>query len=92
LDCSAATADGYNNYFSFCRGKTGYSGTACDNQYINVNCVGAGVATFCRQEYTPVAAEEGLTGVLKGPTDAVCCYPIQSEISNERLQEIDAGL
>jgi len=51
----------------------------------------SGVATFCKQEYTPVAAEEGLTGVLKGPKDAVCCYPIQREISYKNLQDIDAG-
>ena len=49
-----------------------------------------GVATFCKTEFTPVAAEEGITGVLKC-TDAVCCYPIQSDIPNELLQEIDAG-
>ena len=38
-----------------------------------------------------MAAEEGLTGVLKVSTDAICCYPIQSDVLNERLQEIDAG-
>lgn len=75
LDCSGVIADGYNSYFSFCRSKTGYSG----------------VATFCKAECTPVAAEEGLTGVLKCTTDAVCCYPIQNDMSNELLQEIDAG-
>lgn len=49
-----------------------------------------GVATFCKKECTPVAAEEGLTGVLKC-TDPVGCYPIQSDVPNEQLQEIDAG-
>lgn len=85
-------ADGYNSYFSFCRSKTGYSGTA--QLVVNYHCdeyVLSGVATFCKAECTPVAAEEGLTGVLKCTTDAVCCYPIQNDMSNELLQEIDAG-
>lgn len=50
----------------------------------------AGVAIFCKTEFMPIAAEEGLTGVLKC-TDAVGCYPIQSDVPNELLQEIDAG-
>lgn len=87
-------ADGYSSYFSFCRSKTGYSGTADTLHWMlyNHNCDinPLGVATFCKTECTPVAAEEGLTGVLKC-TDAVYCYPIQNDIPNELLQEIDAG-
>lgn len=48
------------------------------------------MATFCKTECTPAAAEEGLTGVLKC-TDAVYCYPVQNDLPNELLQEIDAG-
>ncbi|KAF4072250.1 hypothetical protein AMELA_G00260900 [Ameiurus melas] len=46
LDERTAIVDGYNSYFSFSRGRTGYSG----------------VATFCKDSATPFAAEEGLTG------------------------------
>ena len=48
------------------------------------------MATFCKTECTPVAAEEGLTGVLKC-TDAVYCYPIPNDVPTELLQEIDGG-
>lgn len=50
----------------------------------------SGVATFCKNECIPLAAEEGLTGVLKC-SGAVCCYPIQNDVPNEQLQGIDAG-
>ena len=44
LDEPTAFIDGYTSYFSFSRKKTGYSG----------------VATFCKTDFTPIQAEEGL--------------------------------
>ncbi|KAL6747981.1 hypothetical protein V8C86DRAFT_1211572 [Haematococcus lacustris] len=49
LDRELALADGWESFFAFNRGPTGYSG----------------VATYCRHTVgLPIAAEEGLTGVL----------------------------
>ncbi|KAK2851731.1 hypothetical protein Q5P01_008007 [Channa striata] len=43
LDERTAIVDGYNSYFSYSRGRSGYSG----------------VATYCKDSATPFAAEEG---------------------------------
>ncbi|KAJ8259991.1 hypothetical protein GJAV_G00175820 [Gymnothorax javanicus] len=56
LDERTAVVDGYNSYFSFSRGRSGYSG----------------VATFCKDSVTPFAAEEGLTGLLTSDGDVGC--------------------
>ncbi|KAK0137134.1 DNA-(apurinic or apyrimidinic site) lyase 2 [Merluccius polli] len=50
LDERTAVVEGYNSYFSFSRGRSGYSG----------------VATYCKDSVAPFAAEEGLTGLLGG--------------------------
>ncbi|KAI5094984.1 DNA-(apurinic or apyrimidinic site) lyase 2 [Silurus meridionalis] len=73
LDERTAIVDGYNSYFSFSRGRTGYSG----------------VATFCKDSATPLAAEEGLTGRLVNHTEAVGCYGDQGEFSVADLQSLD---
>ncbi|KAG7477524.1 hypothetical protein MATL_G00070430 [Megalops atlanticus] len=73
LDERTAIVDGYNSYFSFSRGRSGYSG----------------VATFCKDSATPVAAEEGLTGLLTNHGGAVGCYGDQGELSTEELQLLD---
>ncbi|MCJ8735001.1 hypothetical protein PDJAM_G00241830 [Pangasius djambal] len=73
LDERTAIVDGYNSYFSFSRGRTGYSG----------------VATFCKDSATPIAAEEGLTGRLVNHGEAVGCYGDQGEFSIEELQSLD---
>ncbi|KAB5567484.1 hypothetical protein PHYPO_G00233310 [Pangasianodon hypophthalmus] len=73
LDERTAIVDGYNSYFSFNRGRTGYSG----------------VATFCKDSITPFAAEEGLTGRLVNHREAVGCYGDQGEFSIEELQSLD---
>uniref|UniRef100_A0A8C6V0B7 DNA-(apurinic or apyrimidinic site) endonuclease n=1 Tax=Neogobius melanostomus TaxID=47308 RepID=A0A8C6V0B7_9GOBI len=73
LDERTAIVDGYNSYFSFSRGRSGYSG----------------VATFCKDQATPCAAEEGLTGLLTSHDGAVRCYGDQTEFSNEELQLLD---
>lgn len=73
LDERTAIVDGYNSYFSFSRGRTGYSG----------------VATFCKDSATPFAAEEGLTGRLVNHGEAVGCYGDQGDFSIEELQSLD---
>ncbi|KAL6458830.1 hypothetical protein MHYP_G00323020 [Metynnis hypsauchen] len=74
LDERTAVVDGYNSYFSFSRGRSGYSG----------------VATFCKDTATPFAAEEGLTGLLANLGDAVGCYGDQCAFSTEELQSLDS--
>ncbi|KAM7411460.1 hypothetical protein PAMA_021448 [Pampus argenteus] len=73
LDERTAIVDGYNSYFSFSRGRSGYSG----------------VATYCKDSATPFAAEEGLTGLLTNHEGAVGCYGDHTEFSNEELQLLD---
>uniref|UniRef100_A0A3P9HFW6 DNA-(apurinic or apyrimidinic site) endonuclease n=1 Tax=Oryzias latipes TaxID=8090 RepID=A0A3P9HFW6_ORYLA len=73
LDEGSAIVDGYNSYFSYSRGRSGYSG----------------VATYCRDSATPLAAEEGLTGLLTNHDGAVGCYGDQTGFSSEELQLLD---
>ncbi|KAF3697174.1 DNA-(apurinic or apyrimidinic site) lyase 2 [Channa argus] len=73
LDERTAIVDGYNSYFSYSRGRSGYSG----------------VATYCKDNATPFAAEEGLTGLLTNHEGAVGCYGDHSEFSSEELQLLD---
>ncbi|XP_040048313.2 DNA-(apurinic or apyrimidinic site) endonuclease 2 [Gasterosteus aculeatus] len=73
LDERTAIVEGYNSYFSFSRGRSGYSG----------------VATYCKDSATPFAAEEGLTGLLTNHEGAVGCYGDQKDFSSEELQPLD---
>ncbi|XP_008276608.1 DNA-(apurinic or apyrimidinic site) endonuclease 2 [Stegastes partitus] len=73
LDERTAIVDGYNSYFSYSRGRSGYSG----------------VATYCKDSSTPFAAEEGLTGLLTNHEGAVGCYGDHTEFSSEELQLLD---
>ncbi|KAK7135928.1 hypothetical protein R3I94_014557 [Phoxinus phoxinus] len=73
LDEKTAIVDGYNSYFSFSRGRGGYSG----------------VATYCKDTATPFLAEEGLTGLLANQGEAVGCYGDQVELSSEELLALD---
>ncbi|XP_056896633.1 DNA-(apurinic or apyrimidinic site) lyase 2 [Takifugu flavidus] len=73
LDAQTAIVDGYNSYFSYSRGRSGYSG----------------VATYCKDAATPFAAEEGLTGLLTTHEGAVGCYGNQAEFSRDELQMLD---
>ncbi|XP_048877805.1 DNA-(apurinic or apyrimidinic site) lyase 2 [Brienomyrus brachyistius] len=73
LNEKTAIIEGYNSFFSFSRGRSGYSG----------------VATFCRDSATPVAAEEGLTGLLTNHDGAVGCYGDQNDFDDEELQSLD---
>ncbi|XP_056279218.1 DNA-(apurinic or apyrimidinic site) lyase 2 [Pseudoliparis swirei] len=73
LDERTAIVDGYNSYFSFSRGRSGYSG----------------VATYCKDSATPSAAEEGLTGLLTNHEGAVGSYGDQTEFCSEELRLLD---
>uniref|UniRef100_A0A3Q3NHE6 DNA-(apurinic or apyrimidinic site) endonuclease n=1 Tax=Mastacembelus armatus TaxID=205130 RepID=A0A3Q3NHE6_9TELE len=73
LDERTAIVDGYSSYFSYSRGRSGYSG----------------VATYCKDSATPFAAEEGLTGLLTNHEGAVGCYGDHAEFSGEDLQLLD---
>ncbi|MBN3293740.1 APEX2 lyase, partial [Polypterus senegalus] len=73
LDERTAIVEGYNSYFSFSRGRSGYSG----------------VATFCKNCAIPFVAEEGLTGLLSSKGETVGCYGDRTEFSDEELQQLD---
>ncbi|KAK1151419.1 DNA-(apurinic or apyrimidinic site) lyase 2 [Acipenser oxyrinchus oxyrinchus] len=73
LDERTAIVEGYSSYFSFSRGRSGYSG----------------VATFCKDSATPFAAEEGLTGLLTSQGGAVGSYGNREDFSDEELQSLD---
>ncbi|KAI5254662.1 DNA-(apurinic or apyrimidinic site) endonuclease 2 isoform X2 [Manis pentadactyla] len=66
--------EGYNSYFSFSRNRSGYSG----------------VATFCKDSATPVAAEEGLSGLLGTQNRDVGCYGNMDEFTQEELRALDS--
>ncbi|KAI5933261.1 DNA-(apurinic or apyrimidinic site) endonuclease 2 isoform X1 [Manis javanica] len=69
-----AITEGYNSYFSFSRNRSGYSG----------------VATFCKDSTTPVAAEEGLSGLLGTQNGDVGCYGNMDEFTQEELRALDS--
>ncbi|KAG8504982.1 DNA-(apurinic or apyrimidinic site) lyase 2 [Galemys pyrenaicus] len=69
-----AIIEGYNSYFSFSRNRSGYSG----------------VATFCKDSATPVAAEEGLSGLLATQNGDIGCYGNMDEFSHEELRTLDS--
>ncbi|XP_029362084.1 DNA-(apurinic or apyrimidinic site) endonuclease 2 [Echeneis naucrates] len=73
LDERTAIVDGYNSYFSYSRGRSGYSG----------------VATYCKDSATPFAAEEGLTGLLTNHQGAIGCYGDHTKFSEEELLLLD---
>ena len=47
-----------------------------------------GVATFCRNEVTPIAAEEGLSAVLT-PQPSIGSYGSNTDFSPEELEALD---
>nr|XP_019811901.1 PREDICTED: DNA-(apurinic or apyrimidinic site) lyase 2 [Bos indicus] len=69
-----AIIEGYNSYFSFSRNRSGYSG----------------VATFCKDSATPVAAEEGLSGLLSTQNGDVGCYGNMDDFTQEELRALDS--
>uniref|UniRef100_A0A6I8N6U4 exodeoxyribonuclease III n=1 Tax=Ornithorhynchus anatinus TaxID=9258 RepID=A0A6I8N6U4_ORNAN len=74
LDEPTAIVEGYNSYFSFSRGRSGYSG----------------VATFCKDSATPVAAEEGLSGLLADNRGAIGCYGDTEGFTEDELRALDS--
>lgn len=73
LDEKTAIVDGYNSYFSFSRGRSGYSG----------------VATYCKDTVTPFLAEEGLTGLLANQGEVIGCYGDQVALTSDELLALD---
>lgn len=76
LDEGTAIVDGYNSYYGFPRSRSGYSG----------------VATYCKDAFTPFRAEEGLSGLFASSdaVDSVGCYgSIRAEFSKMELKELD---
>jgi AP endonuclease-2 len=77
LDEPTAFIDGYTSYFSFSRKKTGYSG----------------VATFCKTDFTPIQAGEGLGSTLPSSSNSDnigCNENILQEFSLEELKSLDS--
>ncbi|XP_072178069.1 DNA-(apurinic or apyrimidinic site) endonuclease 2-like [Diadema setosum] len=79
LDDDIVNVENYNAYFSFSKKRSGYSG----------------VVTYCRNDYTPVLAEEGITGLLSSKSkqlthDVVGHYGDQSSFTEEELKALDA--
>ncbi|EDO46129.1 predicted protein [Nematostella vectensis] len=73
LEEATCMADGYTAFFSFSRVKSGYSG----------------VATFCKDSTTPLAAEEGLTSQLSASPD-IGFYGDDEEFTSDQLSRLDS--
>lgn len=69
-----AVVEGYNSHCSF-----SHSWSDC-----------SGVATFCKDLATPVAAEERLSGLLITLNQDVGCYGNMPEFTQEQLQALDS--
>lgn len=57
---------------------------------LKVPCLSPGVATFCKDSATPVAAEEGLSGLLATQNGDVGCYGNMDEFTQEELRALDS--
>lgn len=55
-----------------------------------VLCLSPGVATFCKDSATPVAAEEGLSGLLATQHGNVGCYGNMDAFTQEELRALDS--
>ncbi|PSN46748.1 DNA-(apurinic or apyrimidinic site) lyase 2 [Blattella germanica] len=76
LEEEIAIVEGYNSYYGYPRSKTGFSG----------------VATYCKERFTPFQAEEGLSGLFgsANATDGIGCYgSIKSEFSKTELRDLE---
>ncbi|KAG8554509.1 hypothetical protein GDO81_003813 [Engystomops pustulosus] len=73
LEEPVAIVEGYNSYFSFSRVRSGYSG----------------VATFCKNRTIPLAAEEGLSGLLTTQKGTIGCYGNTEEFCEEEILSLD---
>ncbi|CAG8441097.1 3475_t:CDS:2 [Cetraspora pellucida] len=71
LDSSIAIIPGYDAYFSFAKGKPAYSGVVT---YVKTNLI------------TPVAAEEGITGIInQPPADMKSPFDNNQSLSDTRI-------
>lgn len=68
-----------------CGGATGYWLPGL----LKIPCLSLGVATFCKDSTTPLAAEEGLSGLLAPQNGDVGCYGNMDEFSQEELRALD---
>lgn len=69
-----------------CVGATGYWLPG----WFRVSFLSPGVATFCKDSATPVAAEEGLSGLLATLNGDVNCYGNMDEFTQEELRALDS--
>ncbi len=54
-------------------------------------CVPPGVATYCKHDFTPYKAEEGLAGTFSSHTDQINYYDnVHSSFTDEELHDLDA--
>ncbi|KAK4303047.1 hypothetical protein Pmani_024908 [Petrolisthes manimaculis] len=76
LEEPLAIVEGFSSYFSFSRKRSGYSG----------------VATFCSHRATPIAAQEGLSGLLVGELSDGCgtTTALAGKWSQEQLKDLDS--
>ncbi|GAB6033522.1 DNA-(apurinic or apyrimidinic site) lyase 2 [Chamberlinius hualienensis] len=77
VDEATVNIEGYTSYFSFSKRRSGYSG----------------VATFCKDNARPFAAEEGLTGFLVNPDlpDIIGNYGnVKESYDSDILQSLDS--
>lgn len=76
LESSVALIEGYNSYFSFSKVRQGYSG----------------VATFCKDDVTPIRAQEGLFDSFEKNCagEIIGCYGnLKAMFSEERESQLD---
>lgn len=75
LEESWVLVEGYSSFFTFPRRLSGYSG----------------VATFCKDAFRPLAAEEGLSGLWTPVEchDALGYYGNNSDVDEKHLRSID---
>lgn len=57
---------------------------------LRVPSLSPGVATFCKDSATPVAAEEGLSGLLATQNGDVGCYGNMDDFTQEELRALDS--
>lgn len=76
LTSDIALVDGYSSYFSFSQKRSGYSG----------------VATFCKNLFSPVKAQAGLSSLheVDAGNDIIGCYGnLENMFESKRLKELD---
>lgn len=90
LDETTALIDGYTSYYSFSRKRSGYSGwnlliimkfrSVAFINYIVYSWIVTnfskflGVATYCKNSFTPSKAEEGIAGMYNSHDDRIEFY------------------